>query len=183
MTGHDSSQYQEEAVRGGTFRQDLYYRLNVISLRTPPLREHPEDIVLLANRFAAKFAERCGRRITGISPEARGLLRTYEWPGNVRELENAIERAVVLGSSDLIVAEDLPDALRQGKTEAGNTEGLGMLQDAIIAAKRTVVQRAFEHANQDHNEAARLLGVHPNYLYRLIRNLDGGATSKAGARA
>jgi two-component system response regulator HydG len=161
----------DDATRRGTFRLDLYYRLNVITLRTPPLRERPEDIVPLANLFAAGFGEKCGRRIGGISPDARVLLRKYEWPGNVRELENAIERAVVLGSSDMILAEDLPESLRE-KRSAEKAADPASLQNAVNAAKRAAVQRAYEQARNDHNEAARLLGVHPNYLYRLIRNMD-----------
>ena len=101
----------EAAIREGSFRQDLYYRLNVITLRTPPLRERREDIPLLAAYFATKYGERCKRPIRGIAPEARELLAAYDWPGNVRELENAIERAVVLGAGDWIQAEDLPETL------------------------------------------------------------------------
>jgi two-component system response regulator HydG len=161
----------EEASKKGTFRQDLYYRLNVISLRTPALRDRREDIVPLANRFAATFGEKCGRRIRGISPDARALLRRYDWPGNVRELENAIERAVVLGVSDMILAEDLPDSLREEKS-AEKQEGAAALNLAVNAAKRAAVLRAYEATGNDHLRAAELLGVHPNYLYRLIRNLD-----------
>jgi transcriptional regulator with PAS, ATPase and Fis domain len=122
-------------------------------------------------QFASRIGERCGRRVSGISPEARALLRSHPWPGNVRELENAIEHAVVLGCTDQIMAADLPDSLRDNLTEPqpGNS---GMLHDAIYAAKRAVVQRALEQADQDHVKAAHLLGVHPNYLYRLIKSSD-----------
>jgi len=87
----------EEAIKTGEFRQDLYYRLNVVSVAMPPLREHREDIPLLALYFANKYAEKCHRGFTGIAAEARELLMKYSWPGNVRELENAIEHAIVLG--------------------------------------------------------------------------------------
>jgi transcriptional regulator with PAS, ATPase and Fis domain len=159
----------EEAVRKGTFRQDFFYRLNVVTLQTPSLRSRCEDILPLAQHFVARYGEKCKRKIAGISPEARTLLRSYEWPGNVRELENAIERAVVLGSSDMLLAEDLPEALSEARAPAA--AGCGLLHDAVNGAKRAVVQRAFEQANNDHEEAARLLGVHPNYLYRLIKNM------------
>ena len=96
---------------------------------------------------------------------------SYDWPGNVRELENAIEHAVVLGSSDTILAEDLPEAVREKWAEESPRE-TGMLQHAINSAKRAAVKRAFELSNQDHNQAAHLLGVHPNYLYRLLHNLN-----------
>ncbi len=159
----------EEAVKRGTFRQDLFYRLNVVTLQTPALRSRSEDILPLAQHFLARYGERCGRKITGIAPEARTLLRSYDWPGNVRELENAIERAVVLGSSNTLLVEDLPETLSESQLPAAGE--CGLLHDAVNAAKRAVVQRAFEQANNNHEEAARLLGVHPNYLYRLIKNM------------
>ena len=102
-----------KATREGTFREDLYYRLNVVAITMPPLRDQKEDIPLLANYFAAKYAEKCNRRIMGVSPDAGTLLKQYDWPGNIRELENAIERAVVLGSSGMILPEDLPETLHE----------------------------------------------------------------------
>jgi transcriptional regulator with PAS, ATPase and Fis domain len=161
----------EELVRQGGFRQDLFYRLNVVTLHTPSLRSRSEDILPMAQHFLMRFGEKCGRRVTGISPEARALLRAYPWPGNVRELENAIERVVVLGSGDMILAEDLPEAVSEAQQLSADV-GTGMLQDAVNAAKRAVVQRAFDQANHNHEGAARLLGVHPNYLYRLMKNMN-----------
>jgi len=160
----------EDGVRRGSFREDLFYRLNVVTLRTPPLRERPEDILVLARHFAARFGERHGRRITGISRTARSILQACEWPGNVRELENAIEHAVVLGHGDTILAEDLPDGIRVRWEDIEPREA-GMLQRSVNAAKRAAVNRAFEIANRDHAAAAKLLGVHPNYLYRLLNSL------------
>ena len=96
----------ENAMAASEFRHDLYYRLNVVALDMPPLRERREDIMLLANYFVEKYGARCNRKLRGISPEARERLLAYDWPGNVRELENAIERAVVLGTTDLIRPED-----------------------------------------------------------------------------
>src|SRR5207253_402136 len=101
----------EEAVRSGSFRQDLYYRLNVVSFIMPPLRERQGDIPLLAGYFAAEYSKKSKRRIVRVSAEARACLLGYNWPGNVRELENAIERATVLGTTDLILPEDLPEAI------------------------------------------------------------------------
>jgi transcriptional regulator with GAF, ATPase, and Fis domain len=160
----------EEEVRNGKFRQDLYYRLNVVTLKTPALRDRPSDILPLAMHFAAKFGEQCSRRITGVSPEAQAYLQHYDWPGNIRELENAMERAVVLGSSDMIQLEDLPESIGEISKPAGVSRAMP-LQDAIDEAKRQAVTRAFEQAGGDHAAAAKLLGVHPNYLYRLMRNL------------
>jgi transcriptional regulator with PAS, ATPase and Fis domain len=160
----------QSLVRHGLFREDLFYRLNVICLQTPPLREHAEDVLALAHYFVVRFSEKCGRHVSGISPGARTLLRNYDWPGNVRELENAIEHAIVLGSGDTIQSEDLPEAIKDRWIEAGSRE-TGLLQEAITTAKRAAIKRAFDITKQDHNEAAHLLGVHPNYLYRLLRNL------------
>jgi Nif-specific regulatory protein len=171
----------EQAVLKGTFREDLFYRLNVISLRTPSLRERPEDIVPLAHHFAVRFSQKCGRRISGISPKARSALRSYDWPGNVRELENAIEHAVVLGCTEAILAEDLPDVVRERWAEVSPRE-TGMLQHSVNSAKRSAVKRAFELARNDHAEAAHLLGVHPNYLYRLLQNLNLQPMLRAMAR-
>ena len=171
----------DEAVRQGSFREDLFYRLNVVRLRTPALRERPEDIIALAQLFAIRFGEKFDRAITGISPTARAVLRSYDWPGNVRELENAVEHAVVLGSGETILAEDLPEALRNKHAEITPRE-TGMLQEAIDNAKRTVVKRAFELAAHDHAKAAHLLGVHPNYLYKLLRNLNMQPYVKAAAK-
>jgi Nif-specific regulatory protein len=160
----------EVEVRAGRFRQDLYYRLNVVTLKTPPLRERRSDILTLAKHFASKFGAQCGRRISGISSEAEVYLMHYEWPGNIRELENALERAVVLGSSDMIQLEDLPDSIREITRPADVIRAPG-LQDAVDRAKREAIALAFLQSKDDHSEAAKRLGVHPNYLYRLMRNL------------
>ncbi|MGI8746339.1 MAG: sigma 54-interacting transcriptional regulator [Bryobacteraceae bacterium] len=166
----------EDAVKKGTFRQDLFYRLNVVSLKATPLRQRPEDIPALAEHFAKKFALQCGRKLSGITPEARAYLRSYSWPGNVRELENAIERAVVLGSSDAILPEDLPENIREERpAEVSAT----LYEEAVEAAKRQVVMKAFDQAGYDHEQAAKILGLHPNYLHRLIRNMDLRGTLKA----
>jgi transcriptional regulator with GAF, ATPase, and Fis domain len=160
----------KEASRTGAFRSDLYYRLNVVSLQMPSLRERREDIPLLAAFFAAQHAEKVKRRVAGISPEARSCLLRYQWPGNVRELENAIERAVVLGSTELILAEDLPDAILEETAASG--EPVNALAEGIRQAKKDLIERAIEQANGNYTEAAKLLGVHPNHLFRLIRTLN-----------
>jgi transcriptional regulator with GAF, ATPase, and Fis domain len=160
----------KEASRAGTFRPDLYYRLNVVSLHMPALRERREDIPLLAAFFAANYSQKVKRRVAGISPQARTCLMRYDWPGNVRELENAIERAVVLGSTELILPEDLPDSILEETATSG--EPISALHDGIREAKKTLIVRAIEQADGNYTEAARILGVHPNHLFRLIRTLD-----------
>jgi len=160
----------KEASRAGTFRQDLYYRLNVVSLKMPALRERREDIPLLANFFTARYSEKVKRRVVGISPKARACLMRYDWPGNVRELENAVERAVVLGSTEMILPEDLPDSVLEETTLAG--EPVTALHDGVREAKKALIERAIEQAGGNYTEAAGILGVHPNHLFRLIRTLN-----------
>lgn len=158
----------EEAIEAGQFRQDLYYRLNVVSLEMPALRDRRDDIMLLANYFADKYGARCNRKMKGFSAEARDYLTAYEWPGNVRELENAIERSIVLGTTDSILTEDLPEAVLEAKLSS--TLPL-RYHEAVTQAKKQIILDAAAQVNGNFAEAARLLGVHPNYLQRLIRNL------------
>src|ERR1041385_3133759 len=159
----------EEAIEAGEFRQDLYYRLNVVSLEMPSLRDRREDIMLLANYFADKYGTRCNRKLKGFSPEARACLTSYDWPGNVRELENAVERAVVLGTTDQILAEDLPEALleREGTVAAPTNYHV-----AVAQTKKQIILDAMDQASGNFAAAAKLLGVHPTYLQRLVRNLN-----------
>ena len=169
----------EDAVKKGLFRQDLYYRLNVVVLTAPALRERPEDTIPLAEHFAKRCAQDCGRKIIGLSPEARVYLQSYSWPGNVRELENAIERAVVLGSTDTILAEDLPEHIRETRPAEVSAS---LYEEAVEAAKRQVVLKAFDQSNYDHETAAKILGLHPNYLHKLIRTMDLRAVLKRAGR-
>jgi Nif-specific regulatory protein len=160
----------EDLITQGLFRQDLFYRLNVLQLEMPPLRQRQEDIPLLAKYFAVKYGEKCNRKITGISLEAQQRLLNYDWPGNVRELENAIERAVVLGATDLILLEDLPEAILE--TETRTMPAPTKYHEAVAATKKQIIIQAMDQTKGNYTEAAKLLGVHPNYLHRLIRNLN-----------
>ena len=160
----------EEAIKGGLFRQDLFYRLNVVSVIMPALRDRREDIPLLATYFVQKYSRIANRPVSGISPEAHSLLRHYDWPGNVRELENALERAVVLGSSEHIRPEDLPEALVE--TNAPPQADILQYHDAVNSVKRQLILRAIDQADGNFTEAAKLLDLHPNYLHRLVRNMD-----------
>ncbi|HEU4931617.1 MAG TPA: sigma 54-interacting transcriptional regulator [Pyrinomonadaceae bacterium] len=159
----------EEAIESGQFRQDLYYRLNVVSLEMPPLRDRREDIMLLATYFADKYGTMCNRKLKGFTAEARACLTAYDWPGNVRELENTIERAVVLGTTDLVLAEDLPEAMLEREVNVTNP---ATYHTAVAQAKKQIIQDAMDQTKSNYNDAARLLGVHPNYLHRLVRNLN-----------
>ena len=160
----------EEAIKSGTFRQDLYYRLNVVSIRMPSLRERRSDIPLLASYFVAKYSKQCKRKISGISSEARATLRSYDWPGNVRELENAIERALVLGSSDVIRPEDLPETLLESASQEGVTGT--RYHETVRETKKQLIAQSLGQAGGNYTEAAKLLGIHPNNLHRLIRTLN-----------
>ena len=171
----------EEAIEAGQFRQDLYYRLNVVSLEMPALRNRREDIMLLANYFADKSAARCNRKFRGFTAEARECLIAYDWPGNVRELENTIERAIVLGTSELIRPEDLPEALLERQVTVD--QSVTTYHQAVVQNKKEIILRALDQAKNDHTEAARLLGIHPSYLQRLIRNFNLMDQLKSAARS
>jgi Nif-specific regulatory protein len=158
-----------DAVNAGTFRNDLFYRLNVITVTLPPLRDRREDIPKLATHFIAKAARNSKSRLKPISPEAQACLMSYHWPGNVRELENALERAIVLGSSNTILPEDLPEAILEAAqtppTAAGN------YYREIADFKKQLLTQALLRADSKYVQAAQALGLHPNSLLRLIRNL------------
>ncbi|HRH43627.1 MAG TPA: sigma 54-interacting transcriptional regulator [Pyrinomonadaceae bacterium] len=164
----------ETEIKNGNFREDLFYRLNVVRLQMPNLRERKSDILLLAEHFTEKFSQNLNRRVRGISAKARKLLQNYDFPGNVRELENAIERAIVLGESDWILPEDLPENIWESadlidfKIEDSSFNYYETLQ----LKKKDLIFKAFAAAQGSYLETAKLLDIHPNYLHRLIRNLN-----------
>jgi Nif-specific regulatory protein len=165
-----TNQILDEAIANGSFRQDLYFRLNVVELDMPALRERTEDIPMLANYFRAKYADKCNRRVVGISPEAQQFLLNYEWPGNVRELENAIERAVVMGTTDQILPEDLPEAILETNAPEAVSANSGY-HESVTGTKKQIILEAIKKSKGSYTAAAKLLGIHPNYLHRLVRNL------------
>lgn len=155
----------DAATKAGKFREDLYYRLNVVSIPMPPLRERREDIPLLAEYF---LAEKCKRRVTGISEEARRLMCAYDWPGNVRQLENAIEHAAVMGSTELIEPGDLPKPISESEVADQRQKGY---HETIRAFKRDLITKTLQQTGGNFTEAAKLLGIHPNNLHRIVRTL------------
>ncbi len=159
----------EQAIKSGEFRQDLYYRLNVVSVTVPPLREHRDDIPLLALYFAANYAEKNHRSFTGISSEARALLIGYSWPGNVRELENAIEHAIVLGLTREILPEDLPVGILE--EQSAGVAG-ARYYEVLNETKKELIRSALRESGGNVPDAAKSLGIHPKYLHRLVRNLN-----------
>ncbi len=164
-----------ELVRRGEFREDLYYRLNVISINLPPLRDRKEDIPLLVDHFMVKYAAENGKQISGVTPEAMALLLDHVWPGNVRELENVIERAVVLAASPEIGVELLPEPLRsQGfKTiqPAALLEGRFSFYDTLENFEREIILESLRRVNGVQRRAATLLGLKATTLNEKIKRL------------
>jgi len=144
-------------VAAGTFQEDVYYRLNVIPIRIPPLRERREDIPVLAEHFVRKHAQRTGRHIDGLDPAAMTLLERYDWPGNVRELENTIERAVVL-STDPVIRPDAISGLRSAPTSASGVPSLQLRQN-VEWVERETIRLALDASLGVKKDAAERMGI------------------------
>ena len=151
----------EDEVKAGRFREDLYYRLNVVSLHVPSLRERREDIPLLANHFLEMYGEKNNRRIAGITPGCMDILLHYPWPGNVRELENAMERGVILMRGDYLDEESLPITIKKWAQEESGDIAVGMddLPSSLEEAEKLVILRTLEEVGGNKSEAARRLGI------------------------
>lgn len=163
----------EEAVKKGEFRQDLYYRINIVTLTQPPLRERISDISLLAEHYLQDFVKQTGRNVTGFSAESMDLLQRYRWPGNVRELVNAIERAVVLTKNTVIQPSDFPEALRRDDqfaelggrfATAGNN-----LKSALATPERQMIIETLEAHGWNRQETADALGINRTTLYKKMK--------------
>jgi DNA-binding NtrC family response regulator len=154
-----------QAVEREAFRADLYYRLNVVPLTVPPLRERRSDVALLVEHFIQRYTTELGKRISGITPEALAVLRDYSWPGNVRELQNVIERAVALVESGPIGLNDLPTdlLLPDHRLRVKQAENLP-LRNATDEFERQIVLRVLERVQWNRSEASRILGIHRNSL-------------------
>jgi Nif-specific regulatory protein len=164
-------------VSEGRFRSDLYYRLNVISLRMPPLRDRADDVVLLATYFLTRMLPSAGRAVRGFSPRAKTALRAYDWPGNVRELQNAIERAVVLGNSDWIEPDELAEEIVETEVSAGPSE---TYHAQVLAAKQGILKAALAQSGGSYIEAARALGIHVKHLHRLMKTYGLKEAARGG---
>lgn len=162
----------DKAIREGLFREDLYYRLNVITVSLPPLRDRPEDIAPLTNHFLAQYCGRLGKRIKEITPDAWELLQHYHWPGNVRELANFIERAVVLSTHDRITSQDLPLTVLTNVPESPDGEMPRDFHETVVAYKRQVIREALHRSGGNQSKAASALGLQRTYLARLIKELQ-----------
>ena len=162
-----------EKVKEGKFREDLYYRLAVIPIELPPLRDRPEDIPLLVQHFLKKSAAGPNPRAMKIEPKAIEALQGYDWPGNVRELENAIERATALCDDDLIRVKDLPPQLLQGTADGPKSGGGAIpigkkLDDFIRDQERRFIEETIKHSYGNREKAAKVLGISMATLYRKI---------------
>jgi DNA-binding NtrC family response regulator len=167
-------------VKRGEFRQDLYYRINVISLELPPLRRRKEDIPLLAEHFVERFNRLQNKSVAGLTPGAYSLLMAHDWPGNVRELENVVERAFVLCAGKWIGSEHLPGELTGQRSQSIEHVGIG---SAKRAAEEQSILAALQRNNFNRASAARELGIHKTTLYRKMKALGLPLPEQNGRRS
>jgi two-component system, NtrC family, nitrogen regulation response regulator NtrX len=161
----------EDEIERGNFREDLFYRLNVIPFHVPPLRERSEDIPLLADSFLREFTTAYGRKHKELTPEAYSTLQSYHWPGNVRELRNLIERIVILNPQVRIDGRHIPlPAGKRGAVER-SPDRFGSLQEVRESAEREYIQRKLEEANGNVTKTAEILGLERSNLYRKMKTL------------
>ncbi|MDI3547487.1 MAG: two-component system, NtrC family, response regulator AtoC [Halanaerobiales bacterium] len=163
----------QQAIERGKFREDLYYRLNVVRINMPPLRERPEDIPLLTNEFIKEYNQKHNKEINGVAPDAMRLLMSYDWPGNVRELKNICEQAVVLNDSNVITAADLPVEIR-GKgfnldANQSNQSLKDITKNLTSEIERKIITETLEETGWNRNETAQKLGITPRTLYNKIK--------------
>ncbi|HET9595603.1 MAG TPA: sigma-54 dependent transcriptional regulator [Anaeromyxobacteraceae bacterium] len=169
-------------VRGGRFREDLFYRLNVIAVRLPALRERREDVPLLASAFLRRLAEKNGKAVSGFTPAALAALERHDWPGNVRELENTVERAVVLSHGGLVGVDELPEAVRAAQAEPAAPGGaiiipVGTPMDEV---ERLVIRETLRHTRGDKTLAAQILGIASRTIYRKLDRDESGRLLEPG---
>ena len=165
----------EEKVRRGEFRQDLFYRINVVTITQPPLRERIGDIPLLVEHYIEEINRQTGKQIRSFDEEAMAVLQRYSWPGNVRELVNVVERAIVLTKSDVIGVRDLPDTLRQEKSNGRAIAGqllVGNLKSALSHPERQIIIEALESNGWNRQDTARMLGINRTTLYKKMKKYD-----------
>ncbi|MEX2173643.1 MAG: sigma-54 dependent transcriptional regulator, partial [Pirellulaceae bacterium] len=160
-----------QAVAQGRFRQDLYYRINVINIELPPLRERLADISLLGQHFLAKTCEEAGRKSEGFTDDALAAMQRYGWPGNVRELQNVVERAVLLGRGPKVNLEDLPGQVMAGQPISLEPLSGKALKDAIKAPERAIILEVLELNHWNRNATADALGINRTTLYKKMKRL------------
>jgi len=162
----------QEAVVGGNFRNDLFYRLNVYPIELPPLRERKEDLPLLVSHFIEVFREKSGKYVIGITDQAIELLRAYDWPGNVRELENAIERAVLVAERKILSVEDLPEAIQHARRDLRERTIEIEIGHSMEEIERKVIAETLNYSGGIKSKAAEILGIGRRTLYRKLERLN-----------
>lgn len=158
----------QQMVVEGEYRKDLYYRLNVVNIFMPPLREHPQDIPILAGELIDKLNIDLGTAVTGVSPEVETLLLSYHWPGNVRELENVLERAMNVIEGSVIELKDLPIYLQDYELTGSPQAAADTLEKELELAEKRAIKRALKHAEGNKIKAAKILNIHRATLYRKL---------------
>jgi DNA-binding NtrC family response regulator len=166
-----------ELVAQRQFRQDLYYRINVVAIHLPPLRERISDIPLLCKHFIEKYNAQCARKVSGFTEQAMDLMQRYQWPGNIRELENVVERAIVLGKGEWIQVADLPAPLHRQSQELLGTGQRGHLKSALQDPERRLILEALEAHGWNRQETADALGVNRTTLYKKMKRYGIGSES------
>jgi len=156
----------DQAVRSGDFRRDLYYRLNVVRLRPPPLRERPEDVPILVDHFVTVYKRKNARNMKGMTREALALMCAFQWPGNVRELEHAVERAVVMCNGPIIGMEDLPESIR-GARKGGPAVCIPV-GTPLDEVERRIIEETIRHTGGNKRVAADILGIAQRTIYRKL---------------
>jgi transcriptional regulator with PAS, ATPase and Fis domain len=158
-------------VAAGEFREDLFYRVNVMNISAPALRQRPEDIPALARHFVSKYSELYGKQVDSVDPGAVALLKRYSWPGNIRELENVVQRSLIVAEGDSIRVEDLPDAIQdlQPADLEGETSPDGSFERLMRIYKVRLAVDAVQQCNGNKTLAAQSLSISRAYLHRLIR--------------
>ncbi len=168
----------EELVEKNLFREDLFYRLNVLTIFIPPLKERKEDIPLLTSYFIAKYAKKYQKNVTGITPEVMDIFMEYEWPGNVRELENALARAVIVAAASKIIKDNLPATLSKGNGKSvpespeEKSKEFTSLSKLIEQVEREAIVKALERTDGNKSKAAKLLGISRKSLFNKLRQYN-----------
>jgi len=161
-----------ESVNKGSFRKDLYYRVNVIPVEIPPLRERRDDIPLLIRHFIEKFSSKTGKKISGISKEAEDMLVRYKWEGNVRELENVIERAITITDDEIIGTDDLPDDVKNKIQRIEQSASPYFAELTLFDVEKLHIENVLKAADGNKSKASRILGIDYSTLLRKLKSMD-----------
>jgi transcriptional regulator with PAS, ATPase and Fis domain len=156
-----------DEIEKGNFREDLYYRLNVVPFRLPPLRERPEDVIPIAEYSLSRISKRFGKQISRIHPDAKQALAAYAWPGNIREVRNAIEQAVNMAQGDTILLKHLPDYIQNQENDFTQPENHKLFR--LSALEKETIGRALRHYEGNITRASKALGIRRNTLYEKIK--------------